>query len=136
MTTGHRPHGPGNKYAGELGTTRKTQVQYACPCGAVVSVEVYVGVDANADPELGQRLVAGDLELNAVRADLGGPRLPRRESVRGADSQPLGAADQAEGERILIRVVRGCRGVVDGTDHRECVGRRCEHRRAIRYLDR
>jgi len=39
-------------------------------------VEVYAAVDANADPELGQRLVAVDINLNSLTCDVDGNEYP------------------------------------------------------------
>lgn len=66
MASGQRSEGPGNSYRGAPGTTHRKRVLYTCPCGALRSIEVYAAVDASADPELGQRLVAEDLDLNTL----------------------------------------------------------------------
>ncbi len=66
MASGQRSEGPGNSYRGALGSTHRKRVLYTCPCGALRSIEVYAAVDVSADPELGQRLVAEDLDLNTL----------------------------------------------------------------------
>ena len=67
MGTGHRSDARVGKYLGRAGTTRRRNVHFACPCGALVSVEVYRSIDANSEPELAQRLIAEDLDLNTSR---------------------------------------------------------------------
>ncbi len=66
MATGHQSEAQERNYAGAVGTTRKKSIHYACPCGALVTTEVYVSVDASSDSELAQRLLAEDLALNTV----------------------------------------------------------------------
>ncbi len=67
MATGHRSDARVGKYAGRVGTTRRQNVHFACPCGALISVEAYCSVDANSEPELAQRLLAEDLVLNSCQ---------------------------------------------------------------------
>ncbi len=53
------------KYTGAAGGTRTERVQFTCPCGAVFATEVHRSVDVSASPDLGQKLLAG--ELNRAR---------------------------------------------------------------------
>lgn len=63
MSTGRDSH---ERYRGRLGATRREHVHYACPCGAHHSVEVVVGIDAQADAALARRLLDGDGTLNSA----------------------------------------------------------------------
>ncbi len=59
-----------NAYRGAIGTTRQSSVLVTLPGGEIVAARVHVGVDVNAEPELGQRLLADlpERALNTVRA--------------------------------------------------------------------
>lgn len=51
-------------YRGALGATRRERVHWSCPCGVLHSVEVVVGIDCAADPELAAALRNGEETFN------------------------------------------------------------------------
>lgn len=55
-------------YRGAAGTTRTSLQHYTCPCGTIVSTEVYRSIDVSAQPELRQRMLSDEPQraVNAV----------------------------------------------------------------------
>src|SRR5688500_7091758 len=83
-------------YRGRAGATRRERVLWACACGAQHAVELVVSVDVQADPQLAQRVLAGDPTLRQTTC----PATGRRAGVEA----PLVYHDPA---RELLALVLG-----------------------------
>src|SRR5687768_17333454 len=93
------------RYTGAAGGTRTEKVQFTCPCGAVFSTKDHRGIDVSASPELGQKLLAG--ELNRARC-------PQDDKVEPVQVSVLYHAPE---HQLLVLVIP------EGQRHREAAER-------------